>query len=160
MDLRSMEEVHAFLAEIKDNTPPDVYEAFEFMFGVRPNMGDAESVRIGEEDILIDKSIAPLVADLNKRGIRTLACCSGLESEHPADDLYRPTRGYLALAYHDALFSFLERELADADIPLEKGEAYFQPAISVQVIGGTDDAKKQKWALVTEILGQYEADSH
>lgn len=151
-----MDEVRAYVEKFKTLLSPNDYEWMLFLFGLRENSGECETVQIQGQEVKIDKYLVPMVMDLNNRNIPTLASCSGLKSEHPADE-FAPTSGYLAVSFSEDLITYLEAAVNDPAIEVKAGECYFQPSISVTIKCSDDEAMKEKWALVWDVFRNFAA---
>ena len=73
-----------------------------------------------------------MIKDLIDRGYQTLACCSGVQEEHP-QERFRPNSGYLSLAYDEKLFEYLRTRLVDDLIEIKQGEAYLKSSVSITI---------------------------
>lgn len=139
----NMDDVKAYASAMKPRLAAEDYELLLYLLGLLENRGLSESVILNGESVAIDKYIAPLVAELNKHGIRTLSSCSGLKEEHPEGRL-RPECGYLSVAFDNGLFVFLTRK-CDGTAAISEGEAYLEHCISIRIDGEDGDRMKDKW---------------
>ena len=152
---KTMAEVQEYLRSLKGNVPDDLYEAVEFVLGMRPNDGTSRPLLLNGETTYIDSYIAPLVEDLNRRYIRTLASCSGLKEEHP-EGIYRPSQGYLSILYSDMLFRYLGETIGHfPGLFVEVGEAYFEKSVSIRLVADDDITLKALWSVVQQALSEY-----
>jgi hypothetical protein len=137
----SMEDVHIFIKYVEPTYPPEVIDALKFKLGVADQEGDSIIVEgIGE----IDKSIAPFIEKLNKKGFSTLASCSGILKEHPKQS--DRMSGYLSfLNEGQEYLSFIRDTCEELSIPCEESEAYFKPSLTVRFRGETDEEIEKKW---------------
>lgn len=153
----SMDDVHAIMAQMRPNVSQEGYDAIAFLLGVLPNQGDAVPVEIGGKPVLIDQSIAPVMQDLVQAGVPTLACCSGVSSEHPAG-LFAPNSGYLSLAYQEQAFVRLKDWLQGPLLSVSKGTCYFQPSIHIQLQTTDPGELRPLWRQVhAAVLQAFEA---
>lgn len=145
----SMDDVKTFVESMKGSLSLDDYELMLYYFGLLENRGVSDTVRLQDKEIKIDRYIAPMIIDLNQRGIRTLASCSGLHEEHPAGK-FRPEKGYLSVAYDSDLLGYLYS--SDTQIEVEESECYLEHAICLYVDADDDDKRKEKWNVVWQAL--------
>lgn len=129
---RSMEDVHAIMEQMRPSVSGESYDIMAFLLGVLPNQGDAVPVEIDGKSVPIDRSIASIIQDLAQHGVPTLACCSGVSSEHPAG-LFAPNSGYLSLSYQEQPFSTLKNILSGPLLSVSESTCYFQPSIHIQL---------------------------
>ena len=153
---KNMDEVRAYVEKFKTLLSPNDYEWMLFLFGLRENNKEYETVQIQGKEVKIDKYLVPIVEDLNNRNIPTLASCSGLKSEHPADE-FAPTSGYLTVSFSEDLLAYLEAAVNDPVIEVKTGECYFQPGIAITIKCSNDEAMKEKWALIWDVFKNFEA---
>lgn len=146
-----MDTLKSYIEQLKPNLSEDEYELILFVSGLLENRGIAEVIELQGKQVKIDKHMAPMIADLNKQGIPTLACCSGLQVEH-SDTKFRPETGYLALKYNQHLLEYLQQSLKDSLVEVKKSTCYFQPSISITIKSKDDAILKEKWQLVWEKL--------
>lgn len=95
-----------------------------------------------------------MIEDLIDRGYQTLACCSGIQAEHP-QERFRPETGYLSLAYDERLLEYLRVHLVDDLIEIKQGEAYLKPSVSITIKSKDDTVLKDKWNLVWKVLKEW-----
>ncbi|MCM1569151.1 MAG: hypothetical protein NC081_06855 [Roseburia sp.] len=148
---KSMEEVRAYVEQFEHTLAPDDYEFMRYLFGLLENRGASERVVLQGKEVDIDRFLVPIMADLNQRGLKTLASCSGLQEEHP-EGRFRPNSGYLAIAYDSGLLSQLQESINDPLIHVCESECYLQPSISVEIKSKDDAILKEKWSLVWDVL--------
>lgn len=139
----SMDEVKSFAAEMKSQLDEAGYHALLFLLGLLKNQGVSKVVEIDGDPVEIDCSIASFVAKCNGRGIKTLACCSGLEEEHENAE-YKPDKGYISFAFDAKIYAYLRNKLGDSFV-IEQSEAYLKPSVCVEISGANDTEKKEKW---------------
>lgn len=148
---KSMDEVKAYAESLKGSLPEEDYDLMLRLLGLLENQGVSVTIQIRDQAVAIDRSIAPIIQDLNNRGIETLACCSGLQTEHIGGK-FEPESGYLSLAYDDALLGYLEKSLKDDVIEVSKSECYLKPCVSVKIASRDDEVLEEKWEKVWTIL--------
>ena len=103
----SMDEVKSFAAEMKSQLDEAGYHALLFLLGLLKNQGVSKVVEIDGDPVEIDCSIASFVAKCNGRGIKTLACCSGLEEEHENAE-YKPEKGYISFVFDAKIYKLYQ----------------------------------------------------
>lgn len=150
-DFKSMDDVRAYAESLKKSLTEEDYELALYLLGLLDNRGISEIVKINGEDIKIDKFLTPMIKDLNNRGISTLACCSGLQEEHP-EERFKPKSGYLSIAYSKVLLEKLQKEIVDNTIEIEKSECYLKSSIRICIKSNDDNVLKEKWALIWDVL--------
>lgn len=151
---KNMAEVKEYVESMRGQVSDEDFELFQYLFGLLENRGFAVPVEINGEEVQIDKSIAPMIEDLIDRGYQTLACCSGIQEEHP-QERFRPNSGYLSLAYDKKLFEYLRIHLVDDFIEIKQGEAYLKPSVSITIKSKDDTVLKDKWNLVWKVLKEW-----
>lgn len=154
-EFQSMDEIRAKVEEYKKTMPYEIYQSFAFLLGVLPNQGVSVDVDINGEIIAIDKSIAPFIQKLVASGVQTLACCSGISSEHP-DGPFAPSTGYLSLVYQKQLFEALTDILNDERISISKGKCYLKDSINIQ-LKAADNELFELWPKVCTAVLQTSA---
>ena len=97
-----MENVKRYAESIKDKVPTDIYNDILMLLGLEENLAITSAVVIDGVEVKIDKYISELVAFLNGKGIKTLACCSGLQEEHE-NSIHKPVQGYMAIEFNEML---------------------------------------------------------
>ena len=153
----SMDEIRTSVESMKNTLSPEDYELMLYLFGLLENRGVYDSILLHGQELKIDRSITPMIVDLNSRDITTLASCSGLQSEHP-EGRFRPESGYLAISFDARLLSFLQNNLQDSLIDISKGESYLKEAIIIVIRSKEDTVLKEKWSLIWEILKRWKDD--
>lgn len=154
-DIQSRAEARAFVASLEGKLSERTLNIIRFYYGLLPNSGISETVRIGGEDIQIDRSIAEFIQECNASGYRTLACCSGLKGEHPVQP-DTVSRGYVAFAYREDLFQMLLEISADLGINVKHDIVYFEEAAVISVPAADDEELKEKWQeLYKYLLGKW-----
>lgn len=148
---KNMDEVKAYAESMKNRLSADDYELLLYLFGLLENRGVSEAVQLHGNEVKIDRFLAPMIIDLNRNGVETLACCSALQKEH-AGCKYKPDKGYLSIAYDEVFINFLQEEIKNPLIAVTKSECYLRPAISLEVEGKDDSAKEANWNYVWAIL--------
>lgn len=148
---KSIGEIRAFVSPMKDIVSTDDYELLLYYFGLLENRGLSDVVKIHGEEVRIDKYIAPMIADLNKIGIRTLASCSGLQEEHK-ESKFQPEAGYISIVFSDKLLKQLLDDLTDPLIKVEEGECYLERSISIYINSNDDETLKEKWNMIWNYL--------
>lgn len=151
---KNMAEVKEYVESMRGQVSDEDFELFQYLFGLLENRGFDVPVEINGEEVQIDKSIAPIIKDLIDRGYQTLACCSGIQEEHP-QERFRPNSGYLSLAYDKKLFEYLRIHLVDDFIEIKQGEAYLKPSVSITIKSKDDTVLKDKWNLVWKVLKEW-----
>lgn len=146
-----MDEVRVYAESLKSSLNEEDYELVLYLLGLLENRGISEIVNIDGEDIKIDKFLIPMILDLNNRGITTLACCSGLQAEHP-EEKYKPQSGYLSIAYDDTILEKLQKKIVDNIIEIEKSDCYLKPSIHICIKSKEDKVLKEKWVLIWNTL--------
>lgn len=150
-DFKSMDDVRAYAESLKKSLTEEDYELALYLLGLLDNRGISEIVKINGEDIKIDKFLVSMIKDLNNRGISTLACCSGLQEEHP-EERFKPKSGYLSIAYSKVVLEKLQKEIVDNTIEIEKSECYLKSSIRICIKSNDDNVLKEKWALIWDVL--------
>lgn len=148
---QSMDELKACVESMKHSMSAEDYEFLLYVCGLLENRAISDTVLLHGEEVKIDRHLIPMIADLNEKGIITMASCSGLKAEHPKER-FRPESGYLAIQYDPELLDFLQHNLKDPLIKVEEGRCYLKLSVSIQIKGGDDTILKEKWALVWEAL--------
>ncbi len=148
---KSMEEVKASVESMKSSLSPEDYELMLYLFGLLENRGLSDSILLQGQEVKIDRFLVPMILDLNTRNIVTLACCSGLQSEHP-EGRFRPESGYLAIAFDTKLLEFLQNNLNDSLIRISEGECYLKPSVSIVIQSKEDTILREKWNLIWNVL--------
>ena len=154
---KDMDEVKASVESMKTSLSPEDYELMLYLFGLLENRGLSDSILLHGQEVKIDRSIVPIIIDLNSRNITTLASCSGLQSEHP-EGRFRPERGYLAIAFDADLMEYLQRNLKDPLITISKSECYLKPSVSIDIQSKEDTILQEKWDLVWNVLKRWTYD--
>lgn len=150
----SMDDVRAYVERFEHTLSPDDYELMRYLFGLLENRGASEQVVLQGQELDIDRFLVPIMVDLNQRGLKTLASCSGLQEEHP-EGRFRPESGYLAIAYNSDLLSRLQESLNDPLIHVCESECYLQPSISIEIKSKNDAVLREKWSLVWDVLRKW-----
>lgn len=151
---KNMAEVKEYVEAMRGQVSDEDFELFQYLFGLLENRGLSVPIEINGEKVQIDKSIAPMIEDLIDRGYQTLACCSGIQEEHP-QERFRPETGYLSLAYDEKLFEYLRVHLVDDLIEIRQGEAYLKPSVSITIKSKDDAVLKDKWSFVWKVLKEW-----
>ena len=154
---KDMDEVKASVESMKTSLSPEDYELMLYLFGLLENRGFSDSILLHDQEIKIDRSIAPMIVNLNAHNIATLASCSGLQSEHP-EGRFRPESGYLAIAFDADLMEYLQRNLKDPLIKISKSECYLKPSVSIDIQSKEDTILQEKWDLVWNVLKRWTYD--
>ena len=123
--------------------------------GLLDNQGVSRVVEIDGKSIEIDCYIAPIVEELNRRGFKTLSCCSGLDEEHENVE-YKPDKGYISFVFDVKLYDYLQNKLGNSYV-VKQSEAYLTPSIYVEVSGINDTEKKEKWVKLWETLRLFDS---
>ena len=154
-DIQSMEEARAFVASLEGKLSERTLNIIRFYYGLLPNSGVSETVRIGGEDVQIDRSIAEFIQECNASGYRTLACCSGLRVEHPVTNEYLGT-GYVAIKYQEDFYKMLDADAEKLGIHVRHDAVYFEDAIVISLPASDDEELKKKWQeLYKYLLGKW-----
>lgn len=151
---KDMDEVRSFVENMRSNLSDEDYEVMLHVFGLRENHAVSDIVQIRGQEVKIDRSIAPMILDLNERGIITLASCSGMQCEHP-EGRFRPESGYLSLSYDAAMYEYLKSKLPDEHISVTQSECYLKPAISIDIRKVSDRELEEEWTRTWEALRQW-----
>lgn len=146
-----MENVKLYAESIKDKVPTDIYNDILMLLGLEKNRAITSAVVIEGIEVEIDKYISELVAFLNSKGIKTLACCSGLQEEHE-NSIHKPVQGYLAIAFSADYFEHLFNHFAIEGITIKTGEVFFKPCISFVVKADSDEGLKSLWDKLYEFF--------
>lgn len=154
---KNMDEVKASVESMKSSLSSEDYELMLYLFGLLENRGLSDPILLHDQEIKIDRSIAPMIVNLNAHNIATLASCSGLQSEHP-EGRFRPESGYLAIAFDVGLLEYLRNNLRDPLIKISKSECYLKPSISIVIQSKEDIVLKEKWKLVWTALKRWPHD--
>lgn len=155
LPFKSMDEVKSFAAEMKSQLDAEGYRALLFLLGLLDNQGVSRVVEIDGKSIEIDCYIAPIVEELNRRGFKTLSCCSGLDEEHENVD-YKSDVGYISFVFDVKLYDYLQNKLGNSYV-VKQSEAYLTPSIYVEVSGINDTEKKEKWVKLWETLRLFDS---
>ena len=150
LPFKSMDEVKTFAAEMKSQLDEAGYHDLLFLLGLLDNQGVSKVVEIEGDTIEVDCFIAPFVEESNHRGIKTLACCSGLKEEHENAE-YKPEKGYISFVFDAKLFDYLHDKLGNSFV-VKQSEAYLTPSVYVEISGVNDAEKKEKWFQLWEAL--------
>lgn len=153
---RDMDEVRAYVESMKPWLSADKYEDLLYLFGFLENRAVSEPVQLQGKVVQIDRFLAPMITDLNQRGIVTMACCSGLQEEHQ-ESKYKPSSGYLSIAYDGDFEDFLKKELTDPSIRVKESECYLKRSIQIEVRRGGDADLKEKWGQVWDAFRLWQA---
>lgn len=148
---KDMDEVRKYVESLKETQTEEDYELFLYLFGLLDNRGISEPVEIEGKSIQIDKFLVPYIKDLNQMGIKTLACCSALQAEHP-EDKYKPESGYLSFALDRDVLKKLQDIISDSIIVIKESDCYLQPCITITIKSKEDSVLKEKWVYVFKIL--------
>lgn len=151
---KNMAEVKEYVEAMKGQVSDEDFELFQYLFGLLENRGLSVPIEINGEEVQIDKSIALMIEDLIDRGYQTLACCSGVQDEHP-QKRFRPETGYLSLAYDERLLEYLKVHLVDDFIEIKQGEAYLKPSVSITIKSKDDAVLKDKWNFIWKVLKEW-----
>lgn len=151
---KNMAEVKEYVETMRGQVSEEDFELLQYLFGLLENRAISVPIIINGEEVQIDRSIAPMIKDLIDRGYQTLACCSGVQEEHP-QERFRPNSGYLSLAYDEKLFEYLRTRLVDDLIEIKQGEAYLKPSVSITIKSKEDAVLKDKWGLVWKVLKEW-----
>lgn len=151
---KDMDEVRSFAESMRSTLSEEDYEHLLFLLGLRENHAVSDIVQLHGQDVKIDRSIAPMISDLNERGIITLASCSGMRCEHP-EGRFRPESGYLSLPYDAALYEYLKSKLPDEHVSVTQSECYLKPAISIDIRGVSDHELEEEWSRIWKALRQW-----
>ncbi len=150
----NMDEMLAYVEKVKEEVPANVYESILFLCGLLENQGDSRKVILNGKDIRVDISIADYIVALNKMGIETLACCSGVQEEHP-DGVFKPKQGYLSVKWSNDLMHWVAAKCDWNKIEYERLDVYFEDAISFY-LKTTDKAELQeRWLYLYNLLRDY-----
>lgn len=151
---KSMSEVESFVAGFKGMFAPDDYEFLRYYFGLHENNAVSVPVIIQGNEVRIDSYIAPMIDNLNNRGIQTIASCSGLQEEH-LHSKFKPGGGYLSIAFDEKLLEFLQSRLDDPSISVSEDECYLKPAVLISIANQDDSSLKEKWGIIENVLGDF-----
>lgn len=151
---KDMDELRASVASMKNCLSAEDYELLLYLSGLLENRAVSDPVQIQGKEVKIDRFLVPMVIDLNKRGIQTVASCSGLQEEHP-EGRFRPESGYMSIAFDDDLFEFMQRRLNDPRIEVDASECYLKPAIRIVIRSKEDPVLKEKWGTIWAVLKQW-----
>lgn len=147
----NMENVKRYAESIKNKVPADIYNDILMLLGLEENRAITSAIVIDGVEVEIDKYISELVAFLNSKGIKTLACCSGLQEEHE-NSIHKPVQGYLAIAFSADYFEHLFNHFAIEGITIKTGEVFFKPCISFVVKADSDEGLKSLWDKLYEFF--------
>ena len=147
----NMENVKRYAESIKNKVPADIYNDILMLLGLEENRAITSAIVIDGVEVAIDKYISELVAFLNSKGIKTLACCSGLQEEHE-NSIHKPVQGYLAIAFSADYFEHLFNHFAIEGITIKTGEVFFKPCISFVVKADSDEGLKSLWDKLYEFF--------
>jgi len=139
---KNMDEVADYVESLK--MPPKGKYYMRLLFGLLENEGDSIPVLIDGKKINIDISIADTVIAFNNAGLKVLACCSGLASEHTHAKT-KHTSGYISILKTPSSETLFRKLFTYKDIKIEyDGETYLKPSLSLK-IEGSEKVKAYKW---------------
>lgn len=141
---KSMEEVRLYAESIKGNVPVEIYNDILLLLGLEENRAITSAVVIDGVEVEIDKYISEMIAFLNNKGIKTLACCSGLQEEHE-NSIHKPVQGYLAIEFNADYFEYLFNYFGIDGITIDEGECFLKPCITFTVKANSDGDMKLLW---------------
>ena len=139
-----MENVKRYAESIKDKVPTDIYNDILMLLGLEENRAITSAVVIDGVEVEIDKYISELVAFLNNKGVKTLACCSGLQEEHE-NSIHKPVQGYLAIEFNADYFEYLFNHFAIEGVTINTVDVFFKPCISFVVKADSYEGLKSLW---------------
>lgn len=146
---KSMEEVRQLAEQLRASVGEENFEYIEYALGILENQGIWQEVELNGEIIKLDRSMVDFIKDLNSRGYTTLACCSGLLSEHP-NEKFKPTGGYIAFVFDAVLLADLQayfaEKVASGLMVIEESECYLKPCVSIHIKSNNEEALKQEWS--------------
>ena len=70
---KDMDEVKTSVERMKTSLSPENYELMLYLFGLLENRGLSDPILLHGQEVKIDRSIVPIIIDLNSRNITTLA---------------------------------------------------------------------------------------
>ena len=146
-----MENVKRYAESIKGKVPTDIYNDILMLLGLEENRAITSAVVIDGVEVKIDKYISELVAFLNGKGIKTLACCSGLQEEHE-NSIHKPVQGYMAIEFNADYFEYLFNHFCIEGVTIKTGEVFFKPCISFVVKADSDEGLKSLWDKLYEFF--------
>ena len=153
-NIKDMDALREYIESIKSSLSEEEYELILYVSGLLENRGIYESIHLQGKEVKIDRDITPMIVYLNEHNIPTLACCSGLQEEHP-NSKYNPDTGYLALKYDQNLLNYLQDTISNPIISIHKSSCYFQPSVSITIKTKDDQQLKELWTLVWEVLKKW-----
>lgn len=155
---KDMDEVRKFYSNISKKLPPEEHDLFQTLLGLKENQGLSESVVIDGKSVEIDAHLAPFIEKWRALGVQTLACCSGLRTEHKNEP---KGKAYISLAFDSDDLAWLQNYFRASSLPLgvevQKTECYLKPAISVKA-DGSDQELIQFWDAVDNAFATLFAD--
>lgn len=132
-----MDEVKKYCEQFKPFVTEKEYKLLEQILGI----AEQEGLYIEIEGIgKIDKYIAPYIKKLNDIGLTTLACCSGLQEDHPETKV---SSGYISFLYSDQTKHTIQPIAKTLNLQYGEGECYLQPSITVYFKASSDELQKQ-----------------
>lgn len=137
----NMDEVRAYAASMRASLDDEAFDTLLFVLGLCENEGMYETVVVDGQEVNIDRSIAPLIIMLNNKGLHTLACCSGIQSEH-MNAKHDVASGYISFRESDETWNKMSAIADQLNLQIEKSECFLQPSILIRIKG--DDDKKQE----------------
>lgn len=146
-----MESVKLYAESIKDKVPADIYNDILMLLGLEENRAITSAVVIDGVEVKIDKYISEMIAFLNNKGVKTFACCSGLQEEHE-NSIHKPVQGYLAIEFNADYFEYLFNRFCVEGITIKTGEVFFKPCISFVVKADSDEGLKALWDRLYEFF--------
>lgn len=150
-NIKDMDTLKYYIETMKSSLSEYEYDLVLYVCGLLENRGISEEVQLYGKQVKIDKYIAPMIVDLNKHNIQTLACCSGLQAEHPCTK-FKPEAGYIALEFNQNLLDYLKNNISNPIIDIMQGTCYFQPSISISIKTKDDKQLQDLWQLIWKTL--------
>lgn len=150
---KSMDEVRSYVENFQKTSTLEEYKILLQIFGLGEQEGEFEIVSVGGDEKMVDRFLVPIIKDLNHRGYRTIACCSGLQREHTAKRNY----GYLSLAFEDRLIEALEAAINSQDVKIRELECYLQRSVHIEVVYRTDLDLEKQWMVLWDVLKNIKA---
>ena len=141
-------EIQLLVSSIKtdqNENREELGEVLEYVFGLSQNTGISKTLDIQGNEIHVDESISDIVECANKKGLPTIASCSGLPSEHESAKFGTPA-AYIVFRWSEALFERSRIEFENIPkISVQEDNCYFQRGICVRLESEDEDELKTLW---------------